>query len=158
MAPRSKGNEARAVEGVENPKDAISVSKLPTCLVPDSMRVFASLAFLEGALKYGSYNWRVAGIRASVYRSALDRHITKWWNGEDTDPLTGVPHLASALACIAIILDADVSGRLTDDRPPAQLDISALVDTMQDNIKKLKELYGDIKPQHYTIENSGVKV
>ena len=26
-------------------------------------------------MKYGSWNWRAAGVRASVYVSALERHI-----------------------------------------------------------------------------------
>jgi len=54
-----------------NPKDALAVSKLPLHLVPDTVKLYAALAFAEGAAKYGGYNWRVAGVHASVYRSAL---------------------------------------------------------------------------------------
>ncbi len=101
-----------------NPKDRIAGNRLPLDLVPDSLAVFAALSFAEGAAKYGAYNWRVAGVRASVYRASLDRHLKSWWNGEDKDPKTGVPHLASVIAGAAILLDAELASKLTDDRPP----------------------------------------
>jgi hypothetical protein len=66
-----------------NPKDAIGSSKVPLHLVPETMRAYAAVAFLEGALKYGTANWRVAGVRTSIYYSALQRHLSKWWNGEE---------------------------------------------------------------------------
>ncbi len=103
-----------------NPKDALAVSKLPLHLVPDTVKVYAALAFAEGAAKYGGYNWRVAGVRASVYRSALERHLAKWWNGEWADEKTGVPHLASIIACAGILLDANVGRQaspMTGHRP-----------------------------------------
>jgi hypothetical protein len=158
MAPRGKSNKEAAVTDTKpsNPKDQIGVTKLPMHLVPDSMKVFAALAFLEGDLKYGGSNWRVAGVRASVYRSALDRHLAKWWNGENKDPHTGIPHLASVLACVAIILDAEVQGRLVDDRPPGQPLLAALIDTMPEHVAKLKELFKDYHPKRYTIADSGV--
>ena len=140
-----------------NPKDIIGRGKLPLELVPDSMRAYASLAFLEGALKYGRFNWRIAGVRSSIYRAAMDRHISSWWNGEDVDPITGVPHLASALACIGIVLDADVSGRLTDDRPPGQMALHPLMDAMQENVAKLHEKFKDHNPKQYTIADSGIR-
>jgi hypothetical protein len=75
-----------------NPKDAIGSTKLPLNLVPDSLTAYAALSFAEGASKYGSYNWRVAGVRASIYKAALERHLKKWWNGEECDPKTKVPY------------------------------------------------------------------
>ena len=44
-----------------NPKDAIGAAKLPLHLVPDTLRIYAAMAFAEGASKYGAYNWRAAG-------------------------------------------------------------------------------------------------
>jgi len=137
-----------------NPKDAIGSTKLSMSLVPDSMKAFAALAFTEGALKYGAANWRISGVRASIYRDAIDRHLAGWWNGEDVDPVTGVPHLASVLACVGIILDADVSDTLTDDRPPRQPMLKPLIDAMADDVKRLKELHADKRPYHYTIKDT----
>jgi hypothetical protein len=101
-----------------NPKDIIGSGKLPLGLVPDTLLTEAAIAFLEGASKYGRYNWRIAGVRTSIYREAMQRHMIKWWNGEDRDPKTRVKHLASVIACAGILLDAELCGKLTDDRPP----------------------------------------
>lgn len=132
-----------------NPKDAIGSTKLPLNLVPDTLEVFAALAFTEGALKYGSTNWRVSGVRASIYVAALKRHLKKYWNGEWADPKTGVPHLASVIACAAIILDANVAGKLTDDRPP-KVDMAGLIDNLEPAIAHLKEMFKDHSPHHHT--------
>lgn len=130
-----------------NPKDAIGSTKLPLDLVPDTMKAYAALGFLEGATKYGSMNWRVAGVRASIYKAALERHLMKYWNGEWADPKTGVPHLASVLSCAAIILDANHIGKLTDDRPP-KADLSGLIDGLEPMVKHLKDLHADKHPKH----------
>jgi len=136
-----------------NPKDMVAVSKLPLHLVPDTLKTYAALAFTEGATKYGAYNWRVAGVSASVYLAALERHVSKWRNGEEVDPATKVPHLANAIACLAIILDAQLCGKLTDDRPPSA-PMSTLIDSFEGVVKHLQELHKDKKPRHYTIADS----
>jgi hypothetical protein len=133
-----------------NPKDALAIAKLPLHLVPATLKVNAALAFAEGAAKYGAYNWRVAGVRASVYKSALERHLEKWWNGEEADPVTGVPHLASVVACAAIILDAQLVDKLTDDRPPAA-PMGELIDGMEAKVKAVLALFADRRPKQWTI-------
>ena len=136
-----------------NPKDAIGATKLPMHLIPGSAKAHMAVAFLEGALKYGKYNWRVAGVRASIYLDAMERHLEKWKNGEELDPLTGVPHLASVMACAAIILDARAVGKLTDDRPPAA-PVSKLIDDLAPVVRYLQNLYEGEDPHQYTIEDS----
>lgn len=132
-----------------NPKDAIGSTKLPLNLVPDSLSAYAALSFAEGASKYGSYNWRVAGVRASIYKAALERHLKKWWNGEECDPVTKVPHLASVIACAAIILDADLAGKMTDDRPP-KVPMGELIDSLEPVVKHLYEMHKNKNPYHHT--------
>ena len=136
-----------------NPKDALALARAPLHLVPSTMTAYASMAFCEGALKYGAYNWRVAGVSASVYRSAALRHFEKWWNGEWADPITGVPHLASLLATVGIILDAELCGKLTDDRPPAA-PVSALLDRTPEMVDRLRALFAGIAPRQYTIADT----
>ena len=119
-----------------NPKDMVAVTKLPLHLVPSTISAFAALAFAEGAAKYGAYNWRASGVRASVYKSALQRHLEKWWNGEWADPATGVPHLASVIACAGILLDARLVDKLTDDRPPAA-PLSEAIDAMEADVRRI---------------------
>ncbi|MCP4993153.1 MAG: hypothetical protein GY934_05115, partial [Gammaproteobacteria bacterium] len=57
------------------------------------------LAMTEGARKYGRHNYRVSGVRASVYYDALYRHLVlQWWQGEDIDADSGICHITKATA------------------------------------------------------------
>lgn len=137
----------------DNPKDAIGKTKLPMDIVPDTALAELATAFLEGALKYGRFNWRAKGVRASIYVAALKRHLAKWYNGEDEDETTTVNHLASVMACAAIILDAQVCGKLNDDRPP-RAPAREHIDGMAKKVKHLAELFKDHNPHQYTIADS----
>lgn len=121
-----------------NPKDAAATDRLDLSLFPDTAVAYGALAFTEGALKYGAYNWRVAGVSASVYVAALRRHVAKWYNGEKVDPKTGVPHLANALACIAILIDAHEVGKLIDDRPPRIPNPDVMFDELRFRVRYLQ--------------------
>lgn len=136
-----------------NPKEAFGSAKVPVGLVPDSAIVELSLAFLEGALKYGRYNWRIAGVRASTYNDAMERHRKRWWNGQDRDPATKVRELASVMACCAILIDAELVGKLNDDRPP-RADLNKLLDDAMFNVAHLKELFKGYSPKQFTIADS----
>ena len=136
-----------------NPKDTLSITKLDFGLVPSSAVALMALGFTEGALKYGRYNWRLSGVRASVYLAAACRHLFKWWNGEACDPKTKVPHLASAMCCLAIICDAELCEKLNDDRPPANKGFSKFVDDLEHDVKHLMSLFTEHKPKQYTIED-----
>lgn len=101
----------------DNPKTTIGVTKVPLHLVPPSAKHYLALAFKDGAKKYGPYNWREKKVSASVYVAAAQRHIDAWWDGEDLSEDAAVEHLAHAMACMAIVLDAKSIGMLNDDRP-----------------------------------------
>lgn len=105
---------ARVVDAL-NPKDAIGSDKLPLHLWPLTATALGSIALLNGALKYGRANWRASPVRASIYVDACQRHLAAWFEGEEDDE-EGVPHLGSALACLAILADAGAAGTLHDDR------------------------------------------
>lgn len=79
--------------------------------------VILSRVMALGAAKYGPYNWRDNSVAGSVYVSAAERHLASWFDGESIDPESGVSHLGHAMACMAIILDAEATGNLIDDRP-----------------------------------------
>lgn len=138
-----------------NPKDAIASDKVPLELAPDTLKVAAAMAFVEGALKYGKMNWRVCGARASVYLGALERHMTCWKNGEEIDADSGLPHLWKAAACIAILIDCRAAGTLIDDRPPS-VDIGEMLRGAEGVVKNLRAAHASRDPYHYTIKDKVV--
>lgn len=101
-----------------NPKDAVGISKVPFSTLPAEVLAEVGLAMLEGALKYGRHNYRVAGVRASVYYDAAMRHLTDWWEGTDLDPDSELSHVTKAIAGLVVLRDAMINEMLTDDRPP----------------------------------------
>lgn len=100
-----------------NPKDLFGLKKPPLRLVPPALVIYTSLAYADGARRYGEYNWRTKGVRRTVYLEAALRHIYQALDGEDTDPSSGAPHEAHVSACMGIVLDAVGLGNLVDDRP-----------------------------------------
>ena len=101
-----------------NPKTLVGASKLPLHLVPPSASHYLAMALADGAKKYGPYNWREIPVSVSPYYGAMKRHMDAFWDGEDYAKDSGVHHVAHAMACCAIILDAMSVGVLIDDRPP----------------------------------------
>lgn len=102
-----------------NPKDAVGIKKVPFSTVPAPVIAEIGLGMLEGARKYGRHNYRIAGIRYSVYYDAAMRHLTAWWEGQDTDPDSGLSHITKALASLVVLRDAMMNDKATDDRPPS---------------------------------------
>lgn len=132
-----------------NPKDRAATHRLDLTLFPETARVYGAIAFTEGDAKYGAYNYRVAGVNVSTYVAALNRHIGKYYDcGEWADPKTDVPHLANALACIAVLIDGHVKGNIKDDRPPQVKNLYNWAEALS---KKLHEMYPD-GPGRYTME------
>ena len=68
-----------------------------------------------GAKKYSSRNWE-KGFDYSRTYGALQRHLHAWYKGEDSDPETGLSHLAHAGCCLMFLLEFEHSGAGTDDR------------------------------------------
>ena len=132
-----------------NPKDAIATNKIPMHLWPSTATAMGAIGLLEGYSKYGRLNWREAGVRASVYVSACQRHLAAWYEGEDSDSDSGLPHLAHALACLAILVDAQAADKLTDDRQyPGGY--RKLMDELTPLVAMVNEKYKDQpEPKHY---------
>jgi hypothetical protein len=131
----------------------VATNRAPLELVPDTAVIGMAMAFLEGALKYGRFNWRVAGVQASVYVGAFRRHVDAWWNGEDLDPKSGLHHIDKAMACLAIIRDAIVCGKLIDNRPP-RAPLGAMLDLLEDRAAALRAQHADKSPYQFTIADS----
>lgn len=102
-----------------NPKDAVGTKKWRQyTTVPATVLWELGVAMLEGARKYGRHNYRVAGVRSSVYIDAAKGHIDQYWEGEDIDPESGIHHVTKAIASLVVLRDAMINDRCMDDRPP----------------------------------------
>lgn len=101
-----------------NPKDAVGIRKVPVSVIPANVVLEQGLALLEGACKYRRHNYRVAGVRASVYYDASMGHMMDWWEGQDLDPDSGLSHVAKAIASMIVLRDAMMREMWDDDRPP----------------------------------------
>src|SRR5690348_17217993 len=102
-----------------NPKDRIGAKKVSLTKLPAVAEIHGAHAMMDGARKYGPYNWRGNKVLASIYIDALRRHLMCWFEGQEEADDSGVHHLGHAIACAAILLDAQETGNLVDDRPPA---------------------------------------
>ena len=136
-----------------NPKEAVGSNKLPMHLWPSTATALGCLGMLNGLCKYGRTNFRVMGVQASTYVSACMRHLYAWFEGEECDQDDGVPHLAAALSCIAIIVDAMAAGKLNDDRMVNGSGYRKFIDKLTPHVARLKELHQKRKPRHYTIQD-----
>lgn len=132
-----------------NPKDGIGSLKIPYHLWPNTATILGVIAMLDGGCKYGRSNYRALGVRASVYYDACRRHLDAWFEGEDYTTDSHIHHLGHALACLAIIVDAEAKGLLVDDRMyPGGYHI--LLRKLTPEVKRIKEIHRKKKPHQYS--------
>lgn len=139
-----------------NPKDVVGSRKLSLSCVPWTLIVCAARALWEGVLKYGRFNWRICGIRGSIYLDALKRHLAKYENGQDVDPKTKIHHLDSMIGCLAIMRDAMLYGKFEDDRPPCPDPdaMARIIDEGEAFNAQLRETFKDFKPYQFSIKDT----
>lgn len=101
----------------DNPKTLIGLTKPSLSAIPPIAMFHMGGAMADGRRKYGAMNWREKRVTASIYYDAAMRHLLSWFDGEEMAADSGVHHLGHAMACFAIILDAQATGNLNDDRP-----------------------------------------
>jgi len=138
-----------------NPKDMVGTRKAPLSCVPMNVVAEMGVGMLDGATKYGRHNYRIAGIRASVYFDAAMRHLLAWWEGEDIDPDSGMHHVTKALTTLAVLRDAQMNGMVTDDRPPIPTPFYGQLNKLAAGLVDRKV---DKEPRHYTISDSKIPV
>lgn len=85
-------------------------------LMPPDALLRVAEVFHHGSRKYADHNWSL-GYAWSLSYDAMLRHLLAFWGGEDTDPESGMPHVAHA-AWHALVLTAFLEREAgTDDRP-----------------------------------------
>ncbi len=98
-----KRQEPRRADDIKptNPKDLAGMAKPPMSTVSKLVLAELGVAMLEGATKYGKFNYRGTEVLASVYLDAAGRHLTAWEEGQDIDPGSGLNHITKAIAAVA---------------------------------------------------------
>ena len=134
-----------------NPKDALGIKKVPFSCVPANVIAEIALGLMEGARKYGKHNYRVIGVRGTVYYDAAIRHLTQWLEGEDLDPESGLNHITKALSCLTVMRDAMLNDKFIDDRPPKLKDQEWLREGNKKAEEIIKKYPEPVKP--YTENN-----
>jgi Domain of unknown function (DUF5664) len=114
----SEGSFSKAT--TSNPKDLLGNKKVSISKFPLVGLIHGAHAMMNGADKYGPYNWREKDVIASIYVDAALRHLIAWFEREEIAEDSGVHHLGHAEACCAILLDAQENGNLIDDRPKSK--------------------------------------
>lgn len=140
-------------EKPSNPKDIIGSDKMPFHLFPNVALIHGTLAMLEGALKYGRSNFDEVGVKATIYIDAAERHWKAYKAGQDRASDSGLKHLGHAIACAAILLNAEAQGNLVDDRDYKGEAYLKEIEKETSEVKRLKEKYKDKAPKHYTIQD-----
>ena len=123
-------SESKGPDISTNPKDILGAKKVSITKLPGIAQILGGRAMMDGARKYGPYNWRNKSVSAMIYIDAAMRHILAWQERQENATDSGVHHLAHALACLAIILDAQATGHMVDDRPQGGEALHALLDRL----------------------------
>ena len=88
-----------------------SANKAPLELLPAKPLQAISSAALDGAVKYGRWNWTTAKNK-DIYKGALLRHVMAYNDPQESDYAddSEVHHLAHAVMCAIILLHMDDVG------------------------------------------------
>lgn len=141
-----------------NPKDAVGVKKWRQFVsIPMTVMAEVGVGMLEGGMKYRRHNYRVAGVRASIYIDAAMGHLMQWWEGEDTDKDSGLNHVTKAICSLVVLRDAMIQNMLNDDRPP-KANLDAVRAELQKTVEALFERYPEPLPPYVEGEfhNGGI--
>lgn len=96
--------------------DRHNEGKDPIHLVPpDAIKAMAKVLDV-GAKKYDLRNWE-KGAKYSVPYASLMRHLLSFWEGEDLDPESKLPHLYHVLMNAAFLIRYYEQFEELDDRP-----------------------------------------
>lgn len=90
--------------------------KVPLDLIPLSALIDCARVFDYGRRKYAAWNW-AKGMDWSVPYGCLLRHMAAWFDGEDNDPESGLPHIGHAMCNLVMLATFTRTFREGDDRP-----------------------------------------
>lgn len=110
-----------------DPKVSACAGKLRYHCTPAEVEEPLAAAMAYGAAKYGLLSWRnsvdLSDARKRIYYDAARRHMAEWHKGNPTDPESGLPHLAHAMASLGILMDLE---RMEQETPAPRETYEAL--------------------------------
>lgn len=126
---RTEGLEIREVKPVSDPEIPQKSSALTglrhnagkprvDLVAPSIMTAIAAVAAF-GAEKYAARNWEKGMEYGKVYASLM-RHLMAWWQGEEVDAESGLPHLHHVAWNVQALVEYD--RRLKAGTLPAEVD------------------------------------
>lgn len=110
-----KAHEYRAID----PKQSHGSEKLSFDNVPISLLLHAVPGANNGANKYKPWNWLQlpdGEMSLKTYLNAIQRHLLLYRAGQDVASDSGVHHLDHIIAGLAVLRDAQLFGKVADDR------------------------------------------
>jgi len=99
-----------------NPKQRYGDKKPPLHLIHMIAQLHESAALHAGKRKYGENNYLQTPVELMTYIGAIMRHCLQYASGERVDPKELVHHLGAIKACCTILLSAEATGMLVDNR------------------------------------------
>jgi len=141
MTDKPKLGDGKYKDG--NPKTALGIAKPSTFYTPTIPYLLYSMVHMQGAFKYGTFNWRDDPVSISTYLDAAKRHIDLYRDGQQAASDTQLHNLAHAMTCLSILIDAEYHNTLIDDRwkpriPRPSYNVEdAFMNTQKDIIKKI---------------------
>jgi len=100
---RACSEQCRIREDENMAGDKFDAGKNRLGLIPPEVVEAVGEILTHGAVKYAPHNWR-KGISYEKIYGAAQRHLQKFWNGEELDPESGLPHLHHAACNIAFLI------------------------------------------------------
>jgi hypothetical protein len=88
------GGELRVIDPITGGEKGSKLARFD--LIPQDVLWMLAEHYGRGAQKYEDRNWE-RGYKWSLSYAALMRHLSAFWQGEDTDAETGSPHIIAAV-------------------------------------------------------------
>jgi hypothetical protein len=139
--PELSGLLAKSKATTTNPKDLLGDKKVDFNQVSPYAIAHEACAMMDGTWKYGYRNWRDKEVKARIYIAAAKRHLAAWEEGEEIAEDSLVHHLGHARACLGILLDAQETGNLIDDRVKSGTKLGTLMNKLSDWVVKRRQFH-----------------
>jgi hypothetical protein len=112
------GEEVRQTDTVTGGEKGSKLQRYE--LIPVAPLEEVAKLYGTGAAKYAERNWE-RGYSWSLSYASLQRHSAAFWDGESLDEETGRHHLASVIFHAMALMEFELKGAGTDDRPVDQM-------------------------------------